>query len=169
MRGLIPFRRGMLEPISMMPREMADLLSRLFGEMPEEEPDEMIRPLVEWAPRVDVEQTEKALLVKVDLPGVDPKDVVVSVEDGMLIIKGEKKEEKTIEEKNLRRKERFIGRFFRSLPLPKGVEVDKITARSSHGVLTLEAPILSAALPKRIDVQVAPEPSVPPPVPPATT
>lgn len=153
MRSLIPMKRGVLEPFGLFPREMVEWLDRMFGEVPEE----WTRPGLDWAPRVDVEEGDKALVVKADLPGIDPKEVEVTVEDGMLLIRGEKKEEKEIEEKNLRRKERFVGKFFRSIPLPRDADPAKISATSHHGVLTITVPHNPEMEPKRIDVRLKEE------------
>jgi HSP20 family protein len=151
MRALIPRARGVFEPFGLVPREMKDLFGRLFGEMP---PVEEVRPGVEWAPLVDVTETEKAVVVKADLPGIDPREVEVSLEDGMLIIKGEKKEEKEFKEKNAYRKERYIGKFFRSMPLPGGADPEKISAASCHGVLTVTIPRKLELAPRRINVKL---------------
>lgn len=151
MRTLIPRARGMFEPFGLMPREMKELFGRLFGDMP---PDEEVRPGVEWAPLVDVTETEKAVVVKADLPGIDPKEVEVSVEDGVLCIKGEKKEEKEVKEKSAYKKERYIGKFFRSILLPGGADPEKIVASSCHGVLTVTIPRKPEMAPKRINVKL---------------
>ena len=106
MRRLVPFGRE-IPAVGMLGRGMADLFGDLFGE----EPETVLSNEV-WIPRVDVEETEKGLVVRADLPGVDPKDVKVSVEDGMLVFSGEKVTEKEVNEKNLRRRERMIGKFY---------------------------------------------------------
>jgi HSP20 family protein len=105
-----------------------------------------------WTPRVDVEETEKEYLVRVDLPGIDPKDVDVSMEEGSLILKGEKKEEKEEKKKNFHRVERFVGRFYREIPLPAGVEPEMITAAVTKGVMTVTIPKKPEVLPKKIAI-----------------
>lgn len=148
MRSLVPFARGL--GFGLMPREMVEFFDRFMSELPEEE----LRPNgIEWAPRVDVETVEKGWQVSVDLPGVDPKAVEVSIEDDLLTVKGERKEEKEVEEKNFHRKERFIGRFFRSIPLPKGADPEKISATSRNGVLSILVPRKTDLEPRRIEIK----------------
>jgi HSP20 family protein len=106
-----------------------------------------------WAPSVDVSETDKELVVKADLPGVDPKDVDVSISEGSLFLRGHKKEEHEEKGKNFRRVERFEGEFFRELPLPVGVDPEKISASCSKGVVTITVPKKPAAVAKKIAVK----------------
>lgn len=105
-----------------------------------------------WSPQVDVEETEKEILVKADLPGVDPRAIEISVENGMLTVRGEKKEEKEEKKKNYHRVERFTGTFYRQIAMPSGADADKVTATSVNGVITITIPKKPEAQPKRITV-----------------
>ncbi len=149
MRSLIPWRRriaGALEPFR---QELDDLFERFFGVAPEGG-GEVARA---WAPRVDVEETDKEVVVKADLPGVDPKDVDVSVSDGSLVLRGEKKEQREEKGKNYRQVERFVGRFYREIPLPPGTDPEKITATSAKGVITVTIPKAPQAQARKIAVK----------------
>jgi len=109
--------------------------------------------LAEWAPQCDVEETNDAMLVKADIPGVDPKDIDISVQDRSLNLRGEKKEEREDKQKNYHRIERFTGSFFRSIPLPAEADVDKISASSSKGVITLTIPKKASAQGRKVIVK----------------
>jgi HSP20 family protein len=139
---------GLLEPFR---REMEEVMERFFG-------DEAANrlPTRTWAPRVDVEETDKEILVKADLPGVDPKAVEISVENGVLTVRGEKKEEREERKKNYHRVERFAGSFYRAIPLPPGADPEKVTASSSNGVVTVTIPKKPDAQPKKITVTPKP-------------
>jgi HSP20 family protein len=106
-----------------------------------------------WAPRVDVEETEKEVLVKADLPGVDPEDVEVTISNGVLVLRGEKKEEKEEKKTNYHRVERFVGTFYREVPLPTAAEPEKITATAAKGVITVTIPKKPETMAKKITVK----------------
>jgi len=91
-------------------------------------------------PKVDVSETEKEVHVSADLPGIDEKDVDVSLANGVLTIKGEKKVEKEEKDKNYHRVERSYGSFQRAIPLPCEVDEDKAEASFKQGVLTIKLP-----------------------------
>lgn len=149
--NLVPWRRGgLMEPFQQLQREMNQLMQRFFGEA---EVAEGRADLVAWTPRVDVEEDDKQFVVKADLPGVDPKDVEVSVVDNALILRGQKKEEREEKKKNYHRVERFEGQFYREIPLPRGIDADKIQAKSANGVVTVTLPKKAEAQPKKIAVQ----------------
>jgi HSP20 family protein len=106
-------------------------------------------------PRVDVRETGKEIEVVAELPGMDKSDVDVSVADGALIIRGEKKAERETEDKGYMLRERSFGRVERVLPLPEGLDLDSVKAKFKNGVLTVTMPRTAEAQSavKRIPVQ----------------
>jgi HSP20 family protein len=102
-----------------------------------------------WSPRCDVTERDDAIVVHAELPGVDVKDMEVTVENGVLTLRGEKRSERKEEEKGRTYSERFFGSFERRLAIPESVDVDRIEAKLKDGVLEV-------TLPKR-----APEPKEP--------
>jgi HSP20 family protein len=108
-------------------------------------------------PRTDVAETEKALQVSVELPGIDQKEIDVSLTDGALTIKGEKKNARDENKNGYHLSERSYGSFYRSVPLPQGVDSDKAEAEFKNGVLTVTLPKTQEALArvKKIDVKAS--------------
>lgn len=92
------------------------------------------------APRVDVKETEKAIVISAELPGIDQKDVELTFRDGVLTLKGEKKYEKNQEDENVHVMERSYGSFQRSFQVPDAVNAEKIEASFDKGVLTVTLP-----------------------------
>ena len=107
-----------------------------------------------WAPAVDIYETEQELVVKADLPDVDPKDLDIRVENNILTIRGERKFEKKVNEENYLRVERSYGSFARSFTLANTVNSEAIKAGYHNGVLTLTIPKREEAKPKQIKVNV---------------
>ena len=108
---------------------------------------------MEWAPAVDIEEEAERFVIRADLPGVDPKDVEVTLDNGVLSIRGERKEEKTEEREGYRLAERFSGSFFRRFTLTDAADDDAVTARSDKGVLEIIVPKSKQSKAKRITVQ----------------
>src|SRR5260221_295019 len=110
--------------------------------------------LTPWAPAVDIYETENELIVKADLPDVNPQDLDIRVENNVLTIRGERKFEKQVHEDNYLRIERAYGCFSRSFSLASSVNSDTIKADYHDGVLTLSVPKTEEAKPKQIKVNV---------------
>jgi HSP20 family protein len=110
--------------------------------------------LTPWAPAVDIYETENELVVKADLPDVNPQDLDIRVENNVLTIRGERKFEKQVHEDNYLRIERAYGCFSRSFSLASSVNSDTIKADYHDGVLTLSVPKTEEAKPKQIKVNV---------------
>ena len=108
----------------------------------------------EWAPSVDVAETDNEVVVTAELPGVEQDDVDITITDDVLTLKGEKKEEKEVKEKNYHRIERSYGSFQRSVSLPAGVQADKAKATYKDGVLHITVPKTEEAKPKQIKIDV---------------
>jgi HSP20 family protein len=106
-----------------------------------------------WIPSVDIHQQTDKFIVRADLPGVEPKDINVTAENGVLTVSGERKFERTEEQKGSSRFERVEGRFVRRFTLPDNVQTDNIRARHSNGVLELTIPKAVAPEPKRVTVE----------------
>jgi HSP20 family protein len=139
-------------------QEFSERFNRLFG-----------RPLLantlpaaeealisaDWAPLVDIEETDKEYLVKAELPEVKKEDVKVSLEDGVLTIQGERKLEKEEKGKKIHRIERAYGKFVRSFAVPRDVDDKMIVAEFKDGVLAVHIPKTAAAKPRAVEVKVA--------------
>jgi len=110
-----------------------------------------------WAPDLDVSETDDEVLVKADLPGVDEKDLSVSLSGTNLLIKGEKKEEKEEKGKHFHRIERSYGSFQRTVALPVAVDASRIRAEYNKGVLEVHLPKKPEVKPQQIPVSSSKE------------
>jgi len=107
-----------------------------------------------WYPKLDVVETKDEVIVRADLPGMKQSDIEVSVSDGDLLIRGERKEEKEIKEENYYRREREYGAFRRTVPLPKGVKAEQIKATYQDGILEVKFPKPEEAKAKQVKIEV---------------
>ena len=106
-----------------------------------------------WAPAVDIKEDDKAFTLLADIPGVDPDDIEVTMDKGVLTIRGERQSEKKTEEENYKRVERQYGVFYRRFTLPDSADADGIDAHSEHGVLKITIPKQEVAQSRRISVK----------------
>lgn len=142
MRELMPWTGGSLR------KEMERLFDRFF------EPAEM-PTLGDWSPTVDVSEDKDTITVKAELPGVEQKDIAVSLQDGMLSIKGEKRAEREEKDKRYHRVERSYGAFYRSIQLPSAVDAGKVAATFKDGVVTITLPKAPEAKGTTIPIKAA--------------
>jgi HSP20 family protein len=105
-----------------------------------------------FSPAIEVHEDADNVTVNVELPGVDKKDVSVTIHDGVLVISGERRQEREIKEHDLFRSERLYGRFERQLGLTQPVVSEKVKAAYKDGVLTVTLPKAAEAKPKAIDI-----------------
>jgi HSP20 family protein len=119
-------------------------------------PERWFRPdeLEVVAPTVDLYEEKDEIVVKAELPGIDKNNIEVNLTDHMLTIKGEKKKEEEVKEKNYYRSERSYGSFLRTLELPKDVHADKVKAFFKNGILEVRMPKTEEAKAKEIKVKV---------------
>ncbi len=132
------------------PTTLREQINRVFADVLERTGEES--NLTTWAPNVDIFETEHELVVKADLPDVDPKDLDIQIQNNILTIRGERKFEKNVKEENYLRIERAYGSFSRSFSLANTVNPDAIKADYKNGVLTLSIPKREEAKPKQIKV-----------------
>ena len=109
----------------------------------------------DWTPSLDAHEDKDKYVVAVEIPGLKKEDINVSVHDGVLTVSGERKSEKDVKEGTVHRRERFYGKFTRSVSLPAAVSSDKVGAVYKDGVLTVEIPKAEEAKPKTVEVKVS--------------
>src|SRR5271170_4807800 len=131
---------------------LQDQVTRLFNDAFERTGQES--SLTAWAPPVDIYENEHELVVKADLPDINPKDLDVRVENNILSIRGERKFEKQVNEDNYLRVERAYGSFSRSFSLPNTINTEAIRAEYKNGVLTVQMPKRAESKPKQVKVNV---------------
>jgi len=128
--------------------EMKQVFERFFAE---DETDQSNVVTSQWTPRVDVKEEDKRFVILADIPGVDPKDIDVSMDKGILTIRGERKTESQ-ENGKLTRIERSYGAFYRRFALPDSADAEGISATGKHGVLEIVIPKKPETTPRRISV-----------------
>jgi HSP20 family protein len=129
MRTLMPWTR-------MTGTEMDRQLNRFLEGKLEEESSAG----AEWAPSMDVSETKDSLIAKLEVPAMDPTDIQISLQENLLTIKGEKRQEQEEKEEHYHRVERIYGMFARSVRLPVTVDASKVVARFKNGLLTITLP-----------------------------
>lgn len=107
----------------------------------------------EWTPAVDIKEEDDKYVLHADIPGVKPEDIEVSMDNGVLTIKGERKLESEEEKENYKRIERLHGVFYRRFALPDDADPEKIEATGKHGVLEVVIPKMEAQKPRKIEVK----------------
>jgi HSP20 family protein len=149
--ALIPWKEG--HPLAELREEIDSIFDNFFGRGRKE-------GLEKWegaglrSPAVDMEETDKEIIVKAEMPGLEPEDFQISLTENTLTIKGEKKEEKEEKKRNYHMIERRYGSFYRSIPLPCCVETDKVDANYRKGILEITLPKAKAEKVKQITVNV---------------
>jgi len=129
-----------------------DEIDRLFQNRPSLS-NELPSVASDWVPAVDVKEESDKYIIHADVPGVDPKDIHVSMENGLLTIRGERKHEKNEAEQGFKRVERVSGTFFRRFSLPDTVNAEGITAKGVHGVLEVVIPKSNQPQARKIEVE----------------
>jgi len=107
----------------------------------------------DWTPAVDIKESDNAFTIIADIPGVDPKDIDVHMENGMLSIRGQRESEKKEEKEGYKRVERSYGSFYRRFTMPDSANPEKISAKSRNGVLEITIPKNEKVQPRKISVQ----------------
>ncbi|OGU23579.1 MAG: heat-shock protein [Hydrogenophilales bacterium RIFOXYD1_FULL_62_11] len=138
------------EPI----REIEDLFDRYTSKLGWPSLGREAFSTTEWSPKVDISETDQAFTIKAELPEVRKEDIKVNIENGMLSISGERKQEKEEKDKKFHRVERFYGSFMRSFTLPDNVDASQIKAEYKDGMLNLSLPKTAENKPKATEVKI---------------
>ncbi len=137
--------------VSQLHNEMNRLFDRNLGTLD----GDASLAATDWVPAVDIKEEPERFIIHADVPGVDPKEIEVTMEDGTLTIRGERKSESREERDGFRRVERVSGQFFRRFTLPDTADSEGISARGNHGVLEVSIPKQAKVQPRRITVKAS--------------
>lgn len=153
MKTMTPLRGRMRWPIDMLPDDELALrwptrLSRLLTDF-----DDGLQTVSDWKPAIDVQETDTEYRVKVDLPGVEAKDIEVAMDRGALTIAGERKSEKRDEKNGFNCVERFEGSFFRRLHLRDAADDADVSAVAKQGVVEIRVPKAGGSRPRKVEVK----------------
>jgi len=147
MRELVPWSRP--GDLMGLRREMDSLFDRFF----DWKPFGAGAASAAWRPALDVSETPKEVVVKAELPGMDPKEIEITLHDNVLTMRGERKQEKEQKEENYHRVERSYGSFVRSFRLPADVESEKVDAAYKDGILTVKLKKSAKGAAKKIEIK----------------
>jgi len=158
--SLIPWRNKHKEPVRSQESPLASLraeFERLFDAFTSNPWGAFELPLAGmrgWSPAIDVAETDEEFTVRAEIPGIDPKELEVSITGNQLVLAGEKKESAEKKDKDFYQAESRYGSFRRTIPLPRTVDPDKVEAEHANGVLTIHLKKVQSTPPKRIDIKV---------------
>lgn len=143
-------RNAIWNPAQVFPDEIRHAFDRFFQQQNEGDGSSVVTS--QWAPRVDIKEEEKRFVIFVDVPGVDPANIEVSMEKGILTIKGERTVENREQNGRFTRLERSHGSFHRRFALPDSADPEGVTATGRHGVLEITIPKRAETTPRRITI-----------------
>jgi HSP20 family protein len=132
--------------------EFRQVMGRFFGAG---DSDQSTVETSQWAPRVDIREEDKRFMILVDVPGVNPSEIDVSMDKSILTIKGERKVDSEEGGSKLTRQERVYGTFHRRFALPESADADGISAQGKFGVLEISIPKKAETTPRRITINTA--------------
>ena len=141
------------EPWGLLNQRRADIGRMLNSRMHRLADDSDPLAASDWTPAVDIREEEHSYVIHADVPGVNPDDIEVKMEDGVLSIKGERQSVSSEERENYKRVERVRGSFSRRFSMPDIVDAEGVSARCKDGVLEVMIPKQAKVLPKRIKVE----------------
>jgi len=139
-------------------RELEDVSNRLnsiFGRLPARaESDQEMLAMSDWTPSVDISETDTAYLVKGEIPGVKKEDVKVTIEDGMITMRGERKQENEEKNQKFHRIERSYGSFMRSFRIPDDADESSVKAEFKDGMISVTLPKSEKAKSKTKEIEI---------------
>lgn len=141
------------EPWSLLDRFQQQLNQRGYADRAVAENDYSNIVTSHWSPAVDIKEEAERFLIIADLPGVDPKDIEITMDNGVLTIKGERLSEAREEKEGYKRVERVSGSFYRRFSLPDTADADRIEAKGKDGVLEVILPKHEKVQPRKIEVK----------------